>query len=307
MTLKSIIVLVCSVSVFSLFSQPKPESYTIIQYPGMPEGFVTLNKKMNETSGLIFFDNSAWTFNDSGGKPEIYRVNPDDGKIAQKLIIENADNKDWEDITQDDDYIYIGDFGNNAGNRKDLKIYKVKKDQLDDGKNITVSAEIISFKYTDQKSFTVNYRKHDFDCESVISYKDRLLLFSKNWENGKTKMYSLSKAPGDYTISTKSGFDVNGLITGADYCEENNKLVFIGYENYENFIYLFQDFNGDILGTEEVYRINIIKLKNAQSEGICFFDKNTILISTEKTDHFEQQIFKLNVDQVFQYSGLEYD
>ena len=33
-------------------------------------------------------------------------------------------NKDWEAITSDGENFIYGDFGNNAGNRKDLAIYK---------------------------------------------------------------------------------------------------------------------------------------------------------------------------------------
>jgi hypothetical protein len=39
-------------------------------------------------------------------------------------------NKDWEEISQDSTYFYIGDFGNNvSGNRKDF-IFKNRKESL---------------------------------------------------------------------------------------------------------------------------------------------------------------------------------
>ena len=39
----------------------------------------------------------------------------------------NIKNTDWEEISQDKDFIYIGDIGNNSGNRDDLKIYRAGK------------------------------------------------------------------------------------------------------------------------------------------------------------------------------------
>ena len=43
------------------------------------------------------------------------------------LSVNKEENVDWEDITQDETHIYIADFGNNNGNRTDLKIYKILK------------------------------------------------------------------------------------------------------------------------------------------------------------------------------------
>ena len=51
------------------------------------------------------------------------------GEIKYKRKISSAKNKDWEDITRDDKYIYIADMGNNFNNRKDLKIYKIPIDK----------------------------------------------------------------------------------------------------------------------------------------------------------------------------------
>ncbi len=78
-----------------------------------------------ETSGLVFFDNRLITHNDSGGMNALYEINTGTGNISRTVTIQNATNVDWEDICTDNDYIYIGDFGNNNGNRTNLKIYKV--------------------------------------------------------------------------------------------------------------------------------------------------------------------------------------
>ncbi|OQX79058.1 MAG: hypothetical protein B6D61_04215 [Bacteroidetes bacterium 4484_249] len=176
--------------------------YNIIEYPVIPKVYCEMNKKVNETSGLLLFDRGIWTFNDSGGKPELYRIEKESGKISQKITLENGENYDWEDITGDEEYIYIGDFGNNKGNRKDLKIYKIAKKHIGSKKKTKVRAEIINFSYNDQESFVVNNRKNNYDCESVISFGDSLIIFSKNWVNEKTRMYKLPKTPGMYDLST---------------------------------------------------------------------------------------------------------
>ncbi|MFN8364467.1 MAG: hypothetical protein U0T78_04125 [Cloacibacterium normanense] len=78
---------------------------------------------MKETSGLTFLKDKLFTLNDGGNTNEIFEIDKNSGKILSKLKI-NFPNKDWEAITSDDEDFYIGDFGNNAGSRKDLAIYK---------------------------------------------------------------------------------------------------------------------------------------------------------------------------------------
>ncbi|MEZ5083304.1 MAG: hypothetical protein R2750_07630, partial [Bacteroidales bacterium] len=258
------------------------------------------------SSGLMYFDGLPWSFNDSAGKPELYRINSADGSILQTVLIKNATNVDWEDITQDDEFIYIGDFGNNAGNRKNLAIYKIKKNQVGNRNRVSITAELIRFSYADQLSFGEMGQNHNFDCESFISYYDSLILFTKNREDRKTRMYKLPKEAGNYSMVPECTFAVDGLVTGADYSIINKELVFIGIENKKPFVFIFKNFNGKKLGTEEVFRINLPRWTNSQTEGICYFDENTLLISTEQTKTFQQAIFILNIREVFKNSGIDY-
>src|SRR6188768_3637663 len=68
---------------------------------------------LNETSGLTFINGKLWTFNDSGNANDIYRVDTSTSTVYQTVDISNATNVDWEDMTSNNDYLYIGDFGNN--------------------------------------------------------------------------------------------------------------------------------------------------------------------------------------------------
>ena len=54
---------------------------------------------VTESSGLIFYNDSLFiTHNDSGDKPVLYVVNFK-GKLVHQVVINNANNMDWEDIT----------------------------------------------------------------------------------------------------------------------------------------------------------------------------------------------------------------
>ena len=48
-------------------------------------------------------------------------------KQVRTIKIDNAKNDDWEELAEDDEFIYIGDFGNNNGKRKNLCIYIIRK------------------------------------------------------------------------------------------------------------------------------------------------------------------------------------
>jgi hypothetical protein len=59
-----------------------------------------------------------------------------------------------------------------------LKIYKISKEDYDDADD-TAAAEIISYSYTNQLDFTPKLNNTNWDAEGLISYGDKLLIFSK--------------------------------------------------------------------------------------------------------------------------------
>lgn len=85
-------------------------------------------------------------------------------------------------------------------------------------------------------------RRNNYDCEAIASYSDHLLLFTKNWENSKTKMYVLPKTPGNYTLDIAYTFPSNGLITAAEFNKEDGMLSLLGYEDFMPFVWFFWDY-----------------------------------------------------------------
>ena len=97
-----------------------------------------LPEETKETSGLLFFDSKIITHNDSGNNANLFEIDSLSGNLLRTISISNATNIDWEDITEDENHIYIADIGNNNGNRIDLKIYKILKSDFK--KSTSVSA-----------------------------------------------------------------------------------------------------------------------------------------------------------------------
>ena len=261
-------------------------SCTYAQASIAPKLKYNLNDTINETSGLLWWNKLIWTHNDSGGQPQLYGLDSSTGNIAKTITIINASNVDWEDIAQDDKYIYIGDFGNNAnGNRTNLKIYCIKKSGIK--KKDSLTATVIHFSYSDQTDFSpAGSNNTNFDCEAMIVYNDSLFLFSKDWKDGQTRLYKLPKVPGTYVAQKTGELNVDGLITGAEIISDKRVIVLTGYSTTVTpFIYLLYDFSNNNFFSANKRKIQINE-SFTQVEGICALNNNNFYISNEKFQKF---------------------
>jgi hypothetical protein len=246
----------------------------------------TLDTKINESSGLLMLDGKLITHNDSEEEAELYEINEKTGAIERTVKIINVKNNDWEDIAADEDYIYIGDFGNNLGSRENLQVYKISKKEYKNTKNDSLEAEIIHFNYADQKEFRPARFNSNYDAEGLISYKNSLYIFTKNWENKKTNIYKLSKEPGSYSIEKIDIIDSEGLITGAVYDEKNDRVLLSGSGIPTPFILELKDFsNGKFSnGTTTKRKLEPTIGSSIQIEGITVSgNENSFYISAEKS------------------------
>lgn len=186
-----------------------------------------LPSEVKESSGLLLIDGKIITHNDRGDAANLYEIDSLSGNLLRTIRITNATNEDWEDLAEDENHIYIGDFGNNDGNRTNLRIYKILKSNF---KNKTaVTAERISFGYEDQTNFSNQKNNHNFDAEALIVQNNDLLIFTKNRQNLKTNVYKIPKEPGGYAAKKISSANIGGLITGATYNKEDDSFFLCGY------------------------------------------------------------------------------
>lgn len=252
-----------------------------------------------ESSGITYENGFIYTHGDSGNPSTFYKNDASTGALLQTINITNFTNNDWEEITSDENYFYIGDFGNNNGARTNLRVLRVSKSQFINNltSNVDVTAEAIYFSYADQTSFAVN-PLNNFDCESMISVGNFLYLFTKNRGDGQTKVYKLSKKPGTYVLSIHSTYNVGGLLTAADYNTTSNEIVLLGYllPNFKNsFLYYLKDFSTDQFFSGNVRRVEIGNAINTwQTEGISYKNANEIFISCETKTFSDAKLFLTN-------------
>ncbi|MEP3837462.1 MAG: T9SS type A sorting domain-containing protein [Algibacter sp.] len=251
------------------------------QISNVSEEFL-LPASLSESSGIIYFNNKLITHNDSGGENKLYEIDVNTEQITRTVTISNATNADWEDITQDDTSIYIGDIGNNNGNRTNLKIYKISK--ADYTTSTTITAQIIDFSYTDQTDFTANPNNNIWDAEALVSYNaDNLMLFTKNWVDGVTKAYVIPKIPGTHVVSAQpTTLSSNGLISGGTYNPATGKLYLVGYtEALMPFVWDCEGFNTADVFSGTNTQTQLSTLGQEQAEAITFIDENSYYITSE--------------------------
>ncbi len=254
---------------------------------------IVLPKIINETSGLEILNNQFITHNDSGGEPSLYFFSQN-GEIINSITLEEESfweiyNNDWEDITADEDYIYIADTGNNFGNRDNLNIIKVKTTDFSIDSKIDIS-------YKDQQTFLPR-PKHKYDAEALFLIEDKIAVLSKDRDNLFTDLYLIDKESNSkQVLESKITYNVNSLITGGDYNKDMSLLALVSYSSKgSQFLILFEDFNLETLA-EKKFRKFKIPLERAQIEAIKIIDDKTFWITSEDEGIGSPYMYKIKVE-----------
>jgi hypothetical protein len=184
----------CALGLFTLFLSSFVFAQTDFKLPS----------ELHEISGLEKLSDSLLiAVNDGGNEPELFLLNLT-GQIVRKIRVSNALNIDWEALAIDEDYLYIGDFGNNMNERKELCIYRVNRSEISSFNEIT--AEKMSISYREQKEFPPNNHERYFDAEAMTFFEGQLWIFTKNSTkpfDGKSFIYSVPFEANETKILSK--------------------------------------------------------------------------------------------------------
>ena len=235
---------------------------------------ISLSKIIDETSGLEIIDGQFITHNDSGGDPKLYYLDKK-GKIVFERTLEGVKNNDWEDITKDDQFIYVANMGNNFDTRKNLSIIKTPIDPS------SSEAELIEFNYPEQVKFTTAYNQSQYDAEALITIDDYLIILTKNKLKKITEIYALPKIAGKYEAKKIGSLNTQSIITGGDYDPDTKLLALTGTLIFnEYYILKIEDFD---LESKKDYKIDMyeIPIGKTQVEAIKIIDSNTFWITSE--------------------------
>lgn len=260
----------------------------------------SLPKKLKEVSGITYFseNNLLWTLEDSGNSNSIYGLNSN-GEIVKKITIENTENIDWEDISKDKQgNLYIGDFGNNDNERKDLCIYKIDKDALESESTIPVYK--ISFAYPEQKDFPPKKSEMFYDVEAFFEFNNNFYLFTKNRSkdfDGTSYLYKVPNAAGFHEAQFMGEFKTcenydQCSITSASISPDESKVVVLTHDK----IWLFENFTGDNFLKGNISELDLNHF--SQKEAVSFKDNETLIIADEKAKKMGGKVYEISLEKL---------
>ncbi|MFK7808137.1 MAG: hypothetical protein AB8F74_10090 [Saprospiraceae bacterium] len=245
---------------------------------------------LKEVSGLYLESpQQFWWLNDGGDAAALY-ITDGRGEMMDTILFENLKNRDWEDLTNDDSgNIYIGDFGNNRNQRKDLRIYIYNKN--------TTAIDSIIFKYPDQNQFPPFSKNWNYDMEAFLWHNNELHLFSKNrigQGNYYCKHYSLSDQPGEQTAVLKDSIYLKRrVVTAAAISPDNETVALLAYD-YKKLLGIFPFSRASIFYFTDFEEANFFRGKirkrraptfiiATQFESLDFLSNKKLFVASEKT------------------------
>ena len=243
-----------------------------------------------ETSGLEIINGNLVTINDSGNPSNLYYLNQD-GELLFRRIFNDLKNNDWEDLTADEEFIYIADTGNNFDKRENLRIIKIP---IDSENNYF---EIINFHYPEQVKFITLEKSSQYDAEGLITIGENLIIFTKNKLKKITEIYTLPKIAGTYGAKKIGSLNIQSIITGADYDSKTKLLALTGSLSFKGdkyYIFKIKDFDPKktINNHIDMYEIPIEK---SQVESIKIIDKNNFWVTSEAETFGSPYLFKISL------------
>ena len=252
-----------------------------------------LPHKLSENSGMVATkDSSIWVVADKGNPDIIYKVNYQ-GDLLRELKVKNAKNHDWEDLAMDEQQnVFIGDFGNNRNDRKDLVIYKIPDPNVEGGDRI--EAEKIAFHYPEQKDFPPKKEKLHYDAEAFFYFKNYLYIITKNRAHpftGEAFLYKVPAVKGDHAAKLVGSFvppksKVEGRITSADISPDGKTIVLLG----RGTLWVFTNFTMDDFFSNSTLKTIDLGVYT-QLESVAFTDNTTLLLSDEESNKTGRNLY----------------
>lgn len=260
----------------------------------------TLPKVLKEASGLeVSRSGFLWTHNDDRYSV-LYAL--DSLGNTLKTVHFNHPNYGWEDLTQDvKGNLYIGGFGNNKNDRRNLTIYKVPDpDHISDK---IVTAEVIEYVYADQREFPPPDSRKNFDVDAFTSIGNFLYLFTKNRTQpftGYTRIYQLPQEPGRHkavlydSIYLGNGPMMDYWITSADTSPDESRLALLSHDC----IWIISDFQNRPFSAGNILKINLNHFSH--KAGLSFVsDTEVYLVDELEFGFLGGKIYSLDLAAVF--------
>ncbi len=241
------------------------------------------SRAIDECSGVVSsrrHPGVLWVHNDSGDLARLFAIDRS-GRLLREVRLPAARNVDWEDLATDDSgHLYIGDFGNNKNERRDLVVYVV--DEPDPRASGDPILEIpvlrrIFFTFPQQRDFP-DPDALNFDCEAMFWNAGELYVLTKHRSDTRTALYRLPAAGDRAGAAVWIGdAEIGSPVTAADMSADGSRLAILSYQ----YIHLFDLVQGprDFLRAPS----HRVLIEGRQCEGITF-DGDNVLFTNEQRE-----------------------
>ncbi len=193
-----------------------------------------------EASGLASSRKNSgvlWTHNDSGGLPRIFAMNLSGNHLGIFNLL-NAENYDWEDIAagpgpvEGQQYLYIGDIGDNDKVRSSISVYRMLEPVVDRHQTA------VTMNVSDVDKLQMQYPGNQaYDAETLLvdPVSGDLFIVTKN-TSGSSKVFRNPSPHTSHTAVTLEEVATIGLgtsmfdaITGGDISADGGMIIIRSY------------------------------------------------------------------------------
>ncbi len=226
---------------------------------------------ITEASGIVASRKNPgvlWVHNDSGDSARVFVINAE-GVLLAICHIEKANLRDWEDIAigpgpdPNEDYLYIGDIGDNQARHSSVTIYRVPEPKVDpnrsDARAKIGPAEAIELEYPDGPK--------DAETLMVDPWTGDIYIISKRELRSRVYRAAYPQSTEKPTVMTLVATLPWGLAVAGDISRDGRLVIVRGPFNAS----IWERADGEELvrafqGEESTLRL----LFEVQGEGICF-------------------------------------
>ena len=256
---------------------------------------ILLSDQLHEISGLIYTDEgNVYAHNDGGNSSYIYSLN-EKGEVVDWVGDPLISNQDMEALAYDEEYLYVGDFGNNLGTERKYRIYKCHPK----------TSRIQEIQFSLPQS---SVRKPWPNFEAMFWAKDSLWMFTKSQVDQKpffSDIYTIPAVPGAYEAKWKGRiFSQDFVITGAAIDRDLSQIALVGYR-LKRFLgiprlpaklWLLSDKESQRFWLDKGQRYQLTPWGIGKPiEAIDFIQEGSWLIGSEKSPIHQAQLQKIKL------------